>query len=239
MGIVHRNIKPANLLLGKDGVVKILDMGLARLDDAAHSNLTQTGSVMGTVDYMPPEQTLDSKTVDHRADIYSLGCTLYHLLTGQPIYNCESIVGKIIAHREQDIPSLCEARPEIPARVNEIFKRMVAKDPKNRYQSMQEVVEDLESLKPKRPVPKESPIEVPPVPLESSNQKTAANKGSHVNLAGADFVSPSAKAQKPAEPTSSYHRLLNFLDTPMGFAVTMFIALLGTLVVMTWLMFGM
>jgi serine/threonine protein kinase len=239
MGIVHRDIKPANLLLGKDGVVKILDMGLARLDDASHSNLTQTGSVMGTVDYMPPEQTMDSKTVDHRADIYSLGCTLHHLLTGRPIFNCDSIVGKIIAHREQDIPSLREVRQEIPPRVDEIFKRMVAKDPKDRYQSMQEVVEDLESLKPKPAAAKESPSEQLPVSLESPKLQPAAQKCSHVNLAGADFVSPSAKAQKPAEPTSSYHRLLNFLDTPMGFAVTMFIALLGTLVVMTWLMFGM
>jgi serine/threonine protein kinase len=212
MGIVHRDIKPANLLLGKDGVVKILDMGLARLDDAANTNLTQTGSVMGTVDYMPPEQTMDSKTVDNRADIYSLGCTMYHLLTGRPIYDSESIVGKIIAHREQQIPSLREAREEIPPRLDEIFQRMVAKHPKERYQSMQAVVEDLEAF--------DGEPEGPAGVIEKH------------------FSIPTQKAQESTPGTNEQKGFWSFLDTPAGFAVTMLFVLLSTLTVMTWLMFG-
>ena len=215
MGIVHRDIKPANLLLGKDGVVKILDMGLARLDDASGTNLTQTGSVMGTVDYMPPEQTMDSKAADHRADIYGLGCTMYHLLTCQPIYESESLIGKIIAHREEAIPSLLKARADIPPRLDQIFQRMVAKKPEERYQSMQEVVTELESLKanPNRalPAPAKNDAKSKPRPQE-----------------------PQPPLPVEEEPSG----LLHFLDTPVGFAATMLIALVTTLAVMTWLMFG-
>ena len=220
MGIVHRDIKPANLLLGRDGVVKILDMGLARIDDASGTNLTQTGSVMGTVDYMPPEQTMDSKAVDHRADIYSLGCTMYHLLTGKPIYDSESLVGKIIAHREQEIPSLREARPDIPARLDEIFQRMVAKKPDDRHQSMQDVVDDLESLG--EPASAE--------PQEKTPPKAEARK-----------VTAPSESRTPPEPAPAVNKrntLAEFFDTPLGFVVTMLVALLVALGVITWLMFG-
>jgi eukaryotic-like serine/threonine-protein kinase len=223
MGIVHRDIKPANLLVGKDGVVKVLDMGLARIDDASGTNLTQTGSVMGTVDYMPPEQTMDSKAVDHRADIYSLGCTMYHLLTGQPIYDSDSIVGKIIAHREQAIPSLCKTRSEIPARLETIFQRMVAKSPADRYQSMQDVIDDLDSLtKPS--------AEQKNTPAVSANS-IPANPALKVAI-------PAPAEEEPAAAAGESKGLLAFLDTPAGFAVTMLVALLISFAVMTWLMFG-
>ena len=106
-GIVHRDIKPGNLLLDGDGTVKVLDMGLARVMGeaapvaAADEQLTETGQVMGTGDYMAPEQAFDSHHVDARADIYSLGCTLYRLLTDRPPYSGESLVQVLVAHRER------------------------------------------------------------------------------------------------------------------------------------------
>jgi serine/threonine protein kinase len=150
-GIVHRDIKPANLLLDKEGTVKILDMGLARIagPDAVPGGperLTTTGQVMGTCDYMAPEQSLDTHQADARADIYSLGCTLYRLLTGHPPYRAETFAKLFLMHLEAPIPSLCAARPEVPEALDAVYARMVAKKPEDRYQSMGEVLEALTPL---------------------------------------------------------------------------------------------
>lgn len=140
-GVVHRDIKPANLLLDQEGTVKILDMGLARFEDAAAAKegLTESGQVMGTVDYMAPEQAFDVRTADGRADIYSLGCTLYRLLTGRNMYDAESLVQKLMAHQSRPIPPLGTHRPDVPKPLVAIFERMVAKQPQERFQTMAEV----------------------------------------------------------------------------------------------------
>jgi serine/threonine-protein kinase len=149
-GIVHRDIKPSNLLMDKDGTVKILDMGLARIaglaDDSGQDRLTGSGQVMGTCDYMSPEQALDSHAADHRTDIYALGCTLHRLLTGHPPYRGETLMQILLAHQQAPIPSLSAARPDVPAELDELFQRMVAKQPEDRYQSMTEVVAELEAV---------------------------------------------------------------------------------------------
>jgi serine/threonine protein kinase len=153
-GIVHRDIKPANLLLGADGVVKILDMGLARLERSVasgDSELTGTGQIMGTVDYMAPEQAVNTKDADERADIYSLGITLWFLLTGRIAYAGDTLMAKLIAHREQPIPSLLpilaggSQRPvsASAARLDSVFQKMVAKRTENRYPSMPHLIADL------------------------------------------------------------------------------------------------
>jgi CheY-like chemotaxis protein len=149
-GIIHRDIKPANLLRDVTGAVKVADLGLARITEVnqagAKSGLTQAGTIMGTVDYMPPEQAMGLTTIDHRADIYSLGCTLYFLLTGEPPYEGPSLMAIMLKHREAPLPSLCAARPEVPSALDQVFQRMVAKAPTDRFATMAEVVTALSAV---------------------------------------------------------------------------------------------
>ncbi len=152
LGIIHRDIKPANLLLAMDGTVKILDMGLARIsspetspDDRASQELTQAGTVMGTIAYLAPEQAVDTRTADLRSDIYSLGCTLHFLLTGRPPYVKDTMVKTILAHREDPLPSLCSGTA-IPVELDSVFQKMVAKRPEDRFQNATDLLAALEIL---------------------------------------------------------------------------------------------
>jgi hypothetical protein len=153
-GVVHRDIKPTNLLLDPDWHVKVLDLGLARImsDVAVPPGavggvplLTQSGHILGTVDFMAPEQSESTKHADQRSDIYSLGCTLYYLLTGKVMYEGETIIERVLAHRMQPLPSLSQARPGVPEALDAVFHRMVAKKPTDRYASMPEVITALRS----------------------------------------------------------------------------------------------
>ena len=142
-GVIHRDIKPANLLLDKNGVIKILDMGLARIE-GGDDGLTATEQVMGTVDYMSPEQAANTKGADARADIYSLGCTLWYLLTGKKAYESDTMIGRLMAHRDAPLPSLVKARDDVPWPLEQALHKMIAKRPQDRYQTMSEVIAALE-----------------------------------------------------------------------------------------------
>jgi formylglycine-generating enzyme required for sulfatase activity/serine/threonine protein kinase len=145
-GVVHRDIKPGNLLLDRQGTVKILDMGLARLEaaGAGQDELTGTGQIMGTVDYMAPEQAMSTRSADARADIYSLGVTLWYLLTGRALYDGETPLAKLMAHQQRPIPVLREVCPAAPAELEAVFSRMVAKTPGERFQTMTDAIAALE-----------------------------------------------------------------------------------------------
>jgi hypothetical protein len=139
-GIIHRDVKPANLLLGKDGTVKILDVGLARI------RASQSQAAVGTPDFLAPEVALDPSKADARSDIYALGCTLWFLLTGKPLFEGGTIIQKILAHRELPVPSLRKARPDVPDALDATFRKMVAKRPEDRFGSAGELVAALRAL---------------------------------------------------------------------------------------------
>lgn len=165
-GIVHRDIKPSNLLLDPEGTIKILDMGLARFqgDTSGQAELTGTGAVMGTVDYMAPEQALSTKTADARADIYSLGCSLFYLLTGKATYDGETLTARLMAHQNEPIPSLQSVRAEVPEQVEAVFRKMVAKKVVERYQTVTEMIADLASCRQERGQPLAAQQPAPSMP---------------------------------------------------------------------------
>lgn len=141
MFLVHRDIKPANLLLDKQGHVKVFDMGLAKVFGDEQTILTKR--VVGTADFIAPEQTYDSHKVDIRADIYGLGMTFYYLLTGNIPFGTGTVVQKILAQRTMEPPSLTSVRPEVPRFLAAVVERMIAKDPSFRYQTPAEVIDAL------------------------------------------------------------------------------------------------
>lgn len=162
--MVHRDIKPSNLMVSSNvdednpwGQVKILDLGLARLCEepqAANQRevLTKLGTVMGTPDFISPEQAMHSSKADIRSDIYSLGCTFYYLLAGQPPFPGGTAVEKMFKHQIDEPEPIDNIRSEVPPAVPIILKKMMAKKPDERYQTPGEVAAALEMLADRRPV---------------------------------------------------------------------------------------
>ena len=154
VGIVHRDIKPGNLMLDSSGQVRVLDLGLARLVEACNpfdqttlTALTKPGMLMGTVDFMAPEQGMDSRSADHRADVYSLGCTLHYLLTTRPPFGGSAFLSRLMAHQEKTVPSLIAVRPDVSEALDAAFQKMMAKKPSDRPASMTAVIALLEACR--------------------------------------------------------------------------------------------
>lgn len=145
MGLIHRDIKPANLLVNREGTVKILDMGLARFSDDSQGSLTKEydQKMIGTVDYLAPEQALDSHGADGRADIYSLGCSLYYMLTGDAPFPQGTIPQRLMMHQSQEPRDIRETRADSPQELIDICRKMMAKKVTDRYQTGDEVARDL------------------------------------------------------------------------------------------------
>ncbi|NNE01405.1 MAG: serine/threonine protein kinase [Pirellulaceae bacterium] len=147
-GVVHRDVKPANLLIDQNGVVRLLDMGLALVAAGDEESLTVANNenVLGTADYLAPEQALNSHTVDLRADIYGLGCTLYFLLTGKPPFSDGTLAQRIAKHQTEMPTPIRQLRPDVPGELEGICVKMIQKDPAYRYQTATDVATVLEKF---------------------------------------------------------------------------------------------
>ncbi|MEO8701958.1 MAG: serine/threonine-protein kinase [Kofleriaceae bacterium] len=172
--IVHRDLKPENMFLIADGEAvageraKLLDFGICKISD--DPTLTQTGVMLGTPVYMSPEQCQGSKEVDHRADIYGLGCVLFHMLTGRPPFDCEGTGEFIVAHLQETPPLPTKLVATLPDAVDDIVMRCLAKSPESRYQSMVELQEAIDAVLPQI-------IDATPVPILDAPSAMALGVG--------------------------------------------------------------
>lgn len=196
--MVHRDIKPQNLILAREGrkhLVKVLDFGLAKVmrEKTEDTGLTGEGKMLGTPDYMAPEQTLDATSADIRADIYSLGCTLYFLLSGSRPFKGKNLYEIMQAHQTLEAPALNVSRPEVPAELSAVVRKMMAKDRASRYQTPLDVVQAL------GPFLKQSASSKPsPVPSVGTAQTVS------VSLASAK---PPPLPATPAQPPVAWDSL--------------------------------
>ena len=143
--MVHRDLKPQNVMVMKNNVVKILDFGLARMasEEGFRADLTGDREMMGTPLYMAPEQAQNAKTADIRSDLYSLGCTFYHLLAGRPPFTGATLIELLLAHQQEPPVPIQQLRPDVPDNLSRIVMRMMEKDPAKRFQKPAEVVQQM------------------------------------------------------------------------------------------------
>ncbi len=177
-GLVHRDIKPANILLDRQGTPKIADLGLAKSINEDET-LTRTGIAVGTPHYMSPEQATGEKQLDHRSDIYSLGATLFHLLTGKPPFEGKNKMDILRRHVNQKLPELKRLVPELTDGTVALVKRMMAKEPKDRFACCEDVVAAIEQqlIGRSAPAPRQPPVRPadPASPmLWAASQQTAS-----------------------------------------------------------------
>jgi len=195
--LVHRDIKPGNLLVDRQGVLKVLDMGLARFFQDEEDTLSKKygESVLGTADYLAPEQAVDSHSVDIRADIYSLGATFYFLLTGVAPFNEGTVAQKLIWHQTRQPRPLRTLRREVSPELTAVVEKMMAKEPAERYQTPAEVIEALAPWT-------QQPI--PPPPEHEMPRLSPAAQGPSGSHSDPNLSVPSSGVCRPTGSPSSH-----------------------------------
>ncbi|HZE96668.1 MAG TPA: protein kinase, partial [Planctomycetota bacterium] len=190
LGIIHRDIKPSNIMLARDGEAKVLDLGLSKnLDDAGMSFKTVTGAVLGTPHYISPEQAQGEKKVDGRSDIYSLGATLYHLLTGKTPFDGQTALEILSKHVNTTLPNPQDLREEIPDPVVQVLERMMAKDPVDRHRDCGELISDLVEVSQGR-TPKSKMIAASLTTIAPPVRRAALRKRPHTLRRAPEGVNP-------------------------------------------------
>lgn len=143
-GVVHRDIKPSNIIITPQGKAKLVDLGLARKESLEESaQLTVAGTTLGTFDYISPEQARDPRAVDVRSDVYSLGCTLYHALTGEPPYPEGTVLQRLLDHQDKPPPDPALKNRRVPPALSAVVRKMMAYDPRKRYPTAEDLLHDL------------------------------------------------------------------------------------------------
>ena len=176
--IIHRDVKPENIMLSKQGEVKLTDMGLAKATDSSDATITQAGAMVGTPQYASPEQVRGETTIDSRTDIYSLGMTLYHMVAGHPPFDGETAAVVNAKHLNEPLPDIKAARPELSEGLCRVLRKMSEKAPDRRYQSADELIEDLVLVSAGRAPKHVGPARPTPLQRRQTGRRGAARRTS-------------------------------------------------------------